>query len=283
MNESSSLLLGYNTNGLCHHAPLDAIELLAEIGYESVAITVDHHSLCPFHSGLATELKRTRETLARLQMRNVLETGARFLLDRYIKHEPTLMTADATRRQDRIDFYCRVIEMAAELESDCVSLWSGVLRDDCNEEIAFKRLVEGLEPVLDYAAKFNVVIGFEPEPGMFIDTMTKYDRLLDLLDAPHFQLTLDIGHLHCLHETPLDAYIRRYGSKLVNVHLEDMRRGVHEHLPFGEGEIDFAPIFQALRDVNYHHGIHVELSRHSHDGPMQATESYQFLHRFTVQ
>ncbi len=273
------MLLGYNTNGLSHHDPVDAVELLAEIGYRSVGITIDHHSLSPFRTDADAEIARMRLALKRHKLRNVLETGARFLLDRYIKHEPTLMTPDPRRRQMRIDFYCRVIEIAAELGSDCVSLWSGVLRDECSEPAAFQRLVEGLEPVLDYAAKFNVVLGFEPEPGMFIDTMAKYDRLVDLIDAPHFQLTLDMGHLHCLGETPIDAYIRRYGSRLVNVHLEDMRRGVHEHLPFGEGEIEFAPIFAALRAVNYTGGIHVELSRHSHEGPTQATESYHFLKR----
>jgi sugar phosphate isomerase/epimerase len=283
VNQNASFVLGYNTNGLCHHDPCDALELLAEIGYGSVAITLDHHCLAPGHNHLKSEIKRIRETLTRCGLRNVIETGARFLLDRYIKHEPTLMTADAQARQRRIEFYCRAIEIAAELESECVSLWSGVLREDCAEPAAFQRLVEGLEPVLDYAAKFNVVIGFEPEPGMFIDTMQRYDRLLDLLDAPHFQLTLDIGHLHCLGETPLDAYIRRYGSRLVNVHLEDMRRGVHEHLPFGEGEMDLAPVFQALSDVAYQGGVHVELSRHSHEGPTQAAESYHFLRRFTLQ
>jgi L-ribulose-5-phosphate 3-epimerase len=34
-----------------------------------------------------------------------------------------------------------------------------------------------------------------------------------------------------------------------------MRRGVHEHLMFGEGEIDFPPILQALAEIGYQNGI----------------------------
>jgi L-ribulose-5-phosphate 3-epimerase len=43
-----------------------------------------------------------------------------------------------------------------------------------------------------------------------------------------------------------------------------MVRGVHEHLLFGAGTIDFPPIFEALREIGYGKGVHVELSRHSH-------------------
>lgn len=276
------MLLGYNTNGLAHHDPFDAVELLAEIGYGSVALTIDHHCLSPDRDGHKNELAYMRDALQRLELRSVVETGARFLLDRYVKHEPTLMTADPGGRQKRIDFYCRCIEIAATLGSDCVSLWSGILRESINEEAALDRLVEGLQPVLDHAARFNVAIGFEPEPGMFIDTMAAYDRLVERLGAQHFRLTLDIGHLHCQGETPLADYVARYAPQLVNVHLEDMRRGVHEHLPFGEGEIDFAPVLEALSQTKYAGGLHVELSRHSHDGARYGRESLHFLRKLGV-
>ena len=40
--------LGYNTNGLAHHRLLDAIELLADEGFSSVAITLDAGALDPY-------------------------------------------------------------------------------------------------------------------------------------------------------------------------------------------------------------------------------------------
>ncbi len=218
------------------------------------------------------------ERLQRLRLRNVIETGARFLLDPRTKHEPTLVSPDPQRRDRRIDFLCRAIDIAAVLGSDCVSLWSGVLWDGAGEEVAFDRLVTGLRRVLDHASRRGIVLGFEPEPGMFIDTQRRYDELVERLGRPaEFRLTLDIGHLHCQGETPLSDYIRRYASQLVNVHLEDMRAGVHEHLMFGDGEIDFPPVLAALQAANYRGGIHVELSRHSHDGPAAARRAYEFL------
>ena len=93
----------------------------------------------------------------------------------------------------------------------------------------------------------------------------------------NFGLTLDVGHLVCTGETPVGAHIRRWQDWLWNVHIEDMRKGVHDHLMFGEGEIDFPPILQAFRDIGYSGGLHVELSRHSHVGPEAAKRAYDFL------
>ena len=46
---------------------------------------------------------------------------------------------------------------------------------------------------------------------------------------------------------------------------------------FGEGEIDFPPVLQALADVGYTGGVYVELSRHSHEGPEAARRAMEFL------
>jgi sugar phosphate isomerase/epimerase len=271
------MLLGYNTNGFAHHNLVEAIDVLAEIGYQSVAITLDHHTLNPYSAELTEELSRVSARLARHGMRSVIETGARFLLDPRTKHEPTLMTADPDVRQKRIGFLRHAVEIAAALGSDCVSLWSGILRDDISEEAAFARLAEGLRPVIQHANTFGVLLGFEPEPGMFIDTMDRYAQLVDLVEETCLQLTLDIGHLHCQGETPIADQIHRWRDRIVNVHLEDMKAGCHEHLMFGEGEMDFGPILTAFREIDYRSGLHVELSRHSHEAPEAARQAHRFL------
>lgn len=272
------MLLGYNTNGLAHHDPRQAVELLAEIGYRSVALTLDHATLDPYDDRLPQRIAEMRDTLKLYGMRSVIETGARFLLDFRTKHEPTLMTADPLRRQIRIDFLRRAIDIAEALGSDCVSFWSGTLRDDVSDEAALERLAAGLQPVIEHAAAANVTLAFEPEPGMFIDTMASYRRLLEWIDAPNFKLTMDVGHLYCQGEVPIVDYIARWHSRLANIHLEDMRAGVHEHRMFGEGEMSFPPIIDAMAGIGYAGGVHVELSRHSHDGPAAAQRAYEFLY-----
>jgi sugar phosphate isomerase/epimerase len=205
------------------------------------------------------------------------------------------LLSDSRRR--RIDFYKYAVDCAAELGSDCVSLWSGVLcgagvspaRATRNAVVspaqaagtaaphAMDRLVEGLREVLDYAAAKNVPIAFEPEPGMFIDTMSAFEELLARIDAPNLRLTLDIGHLQCQGELPIPDVIRRWAPRLANMHIEEMCRGVHEHLMLGDGEIDFPPVLQTLAEVGYSAGVYVELSRHSYEGPTAARRAFEFL------
>jgi len=269
--------LGYNTNGLAHHSLPAAIRLLAELGYESVAITIDHCALNPYARDYETELKEIGALLTELKMHSVIETGARYLLDPQHKHQPTLVSAKSAGRPLRIEFLRHAIDMAAALGSDCVSLWSGALGENDTHDDGFRRLTESLQIVLDYADRQNVLLGFEPEPGMLIDTMASFAKLVEEVDSPRLGLTLDLGHLHCLGELPIDEVIYRWSNRLLNIHIEDMRAGVHEHLMFGEGEIDFLPVIAALQKIDYAGGLHVELSRHSHVGPQAARQAYAFL------
>ena len=104
------MLLGYNTNGFAFHRLEDCLEILAEIGYQSVAITLDHHVLNPFDADLLHTADRIRRLLDELGLRSVIETGARFLLDPRRKHEPTLLSPTPEDRGRRIDFLNRSID-----------------------------------------------------------------------------------------------------------------------------------------------------------------------------
>jgi L-ribulose-5-phosphate 3-epimerase len=274
--------LAYNTNGLAHHNLRDAIELLAGIGYDGISITLDHGALNPFEERIDAQLEQVARALETHRLRCVIETGARFLLDPRHKHEPTLVGPDPAGRARRIDFLRRAIDIATRLNAKCVSLWSGIVHDGAGRAEASSRLVESLPAVLEEAARRQVVLAFEPEPGMLIDTVDRYEEFLKLLnakgiDASRLGLTIDVGHLHCQGELPIAEKIRASKGRLVNVHIEDMRAGVHEHLMFGEGEIDFPPVIAALAEIGYDGLLSVELSRHSHEGPEAARRAYNFL------
>lgn len=272
------MLPGYNTNGFAHHRLEDALQLLAELGYRSVALTLDYHALDPYRLD-PSQVREVKAILRANQLRCVIETGARFLLDPWRKHQPTLLSTDPSERNRRLEFLTRSLDLAVEFQADAVSFWAGTPEGIEPEAILWSRLVSTCQQLCEEASYRNVRLAFEPEPGMFIDTMDRFARLHEQVGHPLFGLTLDLGHLHCQGELPVGPIIERWSPWLWNLHVEDMKAGVHDHLMFGEGEMDFPPIFASLRQARYGGGLHVELSRHSHNAVATARRARQFLAR----
>ena len=243
----------YNTNGLQNHRLQDAIDLVADAGYDGIALTLDIHHLDPFAPGLE---RRARELDLR-GLGTVIETGARFLLDPRAKHEPTLVSRHG--RERRVDFLRRAIDVAAVLGSECVSLWAGVPAPDVSADEAWDWLRSGLEQVRVHAARREVTIAIEPEPGMLVATLDDFLELDD--DVP---LALDLGHCLVTGERDPAAAVREFAGRLGTVAIEDMRRGEHVHLPFGEGDMDVPGCLAAVDEVGFEGLVCVELSRESH-------------------
>jgi sugar phosphate isomerase/epimerase len=257
-----SLRFGYVSNGLSDHRLEDALELLAENGYDGLALTLDHIHFDPFAPRLRARAARVRAELEERGMSCVVETGARFVLDPRRKHFPTLVSDG---RQKRVDLLCTAVDVAAELGAPVVSMWSGSIAPDESPERAWDLLVEGCERVLTHADEAGITLAFEPEPGMLVEQLSDYEELQRRLgNPPALGLTLDIGHIVCLEPMSVTECVRRGAPTLAHVHIEDMRRGVHEHLMFGEGELDLDESLRVLSEIGYAGMVAVELSRHSH-------------------
>ena len=259
------MLLGYSTNSIGDIDPLEALPRLRDLGYASLAITLDHHTIDPFAADLAARVDRWRQALARVGMACVIETGARHLLDPAVKHEPTLVSSDPAARARRIEFTRRAIDVAADLGAGCVSLWSGVGRDGTAHATFGNRLADGLAEIVAHAERAGVVVAVEPEPGMVIDTLARAATLFDRLGRPRaLRLTVDLGHMECMGEWPYAAHLRPWLGMIANVHVDDMLACRHEHLPLGTGEVDFPAAIAGLAATGYRGGLHVELPRQSH-------------------
>jgi sugar phosphate isomerase/epimerase len=268
------LALAYNTNGLAHHRLEDALEILGDLGYDGVALTLDVHHMDPYLAG-GEDAAFLKNRLDALGLRVVAETGGRYILDSRRKHYPSLVSSKGRERRE--DLYFRCIAIGARIGAEVISIWSGTPDEGVETERAWEWLADGVRRVCRAAGETGVRIAFEPEPGMLVESMADFDRLREAVPSPHLGLTLDVGHVHCTEPDPIPDVIRRYGDRIWNVHIEDSVSGRHEHLPFGEGEIDFPPVLEALREIRYGGLVSVELSRHGHDGPAQAARSIEFL------
>ncbi len=270
-----TLRYAYNTNGAANHRLDDALRLIADAGYDGVALTLDHHHLDPSADGWAGEAERVAGLLASLRLGCVIETGARYLLDPRDKHEPTLVTRDADGRARRVAFLTRALEMGAMLGAETMSFWAGVPKPGVRREEAFGWLRDGLARVCDAAERIGVPASLEPEPGMLVETVADYARLRT--EHPTLRLALDTGHCLVTEDIdPADA-VRAYAARLGTVAIEDMRRGDHTHLPFGQGDMDVGGVLSALKDIGFGGLVCVELSRESPRAHQAVPEAIAYL------
>ncbi|MFJ8449500.1 sugar phosphate isomerase/epimerase family protein [[Kitasatospora] papulosa] len=275
-----TLRLGYGTNGLTDLRLDDALGLLADLGYDGVGLTLDHMHLDPLAPDLAARTRQVARRLAGLGLGVTVETGARYVLDPRRKHGPSLLDPDPDGRAARTALLVRAVEVAADLGAHAVHCFSGITPADTAPDTAWQRLTGALAPVLEAADRAGVPLAVEPEPGHLLSALADFHHLRTLLGDPEpLGLTLDIGHCQCLEPASPADCVKEAGPWLRHVQIEDMRRGVHEHLPFGDGEIDFPPVLEALTSTGYDGLTVVELPRHSHAGPELARTSLDFLRR----
>jgi D-psicose/D-tagatose/L-ribulose 3-epimerase len=110
------------------------------------------------------------------------------------------------------------------------------------------RLVEGLRPLVDYAAERGVRLGVEPLNRFetsFLNTAEQVMEVVDRLDSPAAGVMLDTFHMN-IEEKDQAAAIRLVGDKLVHFHACGSDRGTP-----GADHIAWDAIAAALRETGY--------------------------------
>jgi sugar phosphate isomerase/epimerase len=81
---------------------------------------------------------------------------------------------------------------------------------------------------------------FEKEPSTL-------RGLLEAIDDPAFRHCFDVGHWNMFTTVTLEEWFASLGSFIAEAHIHDNHGQSDEHLPPGEGQIDFDLLFDLLR------------------------------------
>ena len=160
----------------------------------------------------------------------------------------------------RIDHTRRSLTLTCELGALCITTEpGGPVQEGASWSAALQLFVEGLKPVAEHAEEEGVLLLIEPEPGLLIETADQFLELMDKIDSPAIGLNFDIGHSYCVGDDPAPT-IQRLAPYIRHFHLEDIAATrIHHHLIPGDGAIDLASTFRAIRDIGYQGWITIEL------------------------
>jgi sugar phosphate isomerase/epimerase len=144
-------------------------------------------------------------------------------------------------------------------------------------EQAFDYAVAGFERALPTCAERGVTICMEPLTHLetnFCISAEETVRLIDKVGHPNFRLILDTKAM-AFEKDDRATLIRRYAKYLAHYHAND------ENLNGpGWGDVDFAPIFQALKDIKYKGYVSVEVFDFKPGPEAIATKSLEYMKGF---
>ena len=98
-------------------------------------------------------------------------------------------------------------------------------------------------PLLALAEQFDCRLALE---NIYEDTPATLTALVDRLDSPWFGHCFDIGHWRLFGSTTQSEWLAAIAPRLLHLHLHDNRGQTDDHLPVGEGIIDYAPLMKRL-------------------------------------
>ncbi len=100
-------------------------------------------------------------------------------------------------------------------------------------------------PLLKAAEPLDCRLALE---NIYEDTPATLTALVGLLDSPWLGHCFDIGHWRLFGSTDQTEWLTAIAPRLLHLHLHDNRGQNDEHLPVGEGIIDYAPLMNLLNE-----------------------------------
>ena len=149
------------------------------------------------------------------------------------------------------------------------SLLEGVTWDQ-----AFAYATDTFRRAMPGIAAQNVSLCMEPlgpSETDFINTASEGARLMEAVGHPNFVLHLDVKAMSS-EPTPVPDIIRQYANRTGHFHANDPnRRGP------GFGDVDFVPIFRALKESGYDRWVSVEVFDYTPDPETIAEKSIEYM------
>lgn len=105
-----------------------------------------------------------------------------------------------------------------------------------NSIVAWKPIARKAEEIGTIVAIENV---FEEEPQSL-------RSLIEGVDSPNFRFCFDTGHYSVFSKAPLGPWFDLLGEFIAEVHLHDNDGTRDDHLPLGDGKMDFEEFFDLL-------------------------------------
>ncbi|OHB68088.1 MAG: hypothetical protein A2Y77_16405 [Planctomycetes bacterium RBG_13_62_9] len=192
-----------------------------------------------------------------------------------------MTTPDEAVWQRTRDYLATLLDLCSDLGGKVLVLGSPKQRsilENQTKQGAWQRAVELLSSAVDQAASLGLTICFEPlSPAEtnFINTVEEGMKMVREISHPSFKIHLDVKAMSS-EGKPVPAIIRSVKVwDIGHFHVNDPNL----YGP-GMGEVQYAPIAEAVRDIGYDKWLSVEVFKYDPDPETIARKSIDYLRQF---
>jgi sugar phosphate isomerase/epimerase len=193
-----------------------------------------------------------------------------------------LTTSDAGVRRRTAQYLVALAEATRDLGGDLMVFGSPKQRsltDGVSWNQAFDHATEVFRQAMPGIAASGVRLCMEPLAPTetdFINTCAEGMRLIDAVGHENFVLHLDVKAMSS-EATPIPELIQKYVPRTGHFHANDCNlKGP------GFGDVDFVPIFKALREAGYDKWVSVEVFDYTPDPETIASKSIEYMNESLV-
>ena len=174
-------------------------------------------------------------------------------------------SGDEASRRQALDSLLQALRDTHAVGGHSVLLVVGKGEDGPEEEI-WERSVENISKAIPLASELGVQILVENVWNQFLydhdgaadQTAEKFVRYIDDFRSPWVGMQFDIGN-HWKYG-PTGDWIRALGHRVLKLDVKGFSRTANSFTPIGEGDIDFADVRKALREINFHGWLAAEVA-----------------------
>lgn len=149
---------------------------------------------------------------------------------------------------------------------------SPTIRDELVPQEEF--LVRSIKDLADLAPDLLICLENLVYPHELYRSPEELKRLLGKVNRSNVGMTLDVGHTVVSGYQPSE-FINLLFDEIFHVHLHDNSGSVDEHLPLGQGTIDYVHVIQSLKQLDYQGVVTFEFS-------LEDPNSYRdYLYKFS--
>jgi len=236
-----------------NHPLKQAIRRLHQFGYQGIEIWGGRPHM--YRHDLDAEFDSIKALLDECEM-----TVPNFIPAQF-RYPSILCSSNEAVRRDSVRYIKEAIDNALGLGAPSVSLCAGMTLDGESVEQGWKNLRQSIVELLNYTDKTDLRLLIEPAhkaESTLILTVADGLRMIHEIQSERLGICLDTGHADVNGED-LAQVVRTCQGVPLHIHIDDNPGDSDAHLIPGEGSINYKPLVQALKEINYAGFVSAEL------------------------